>query len=145
VRGRGERITVAAVAVKSDPSSWSDPRHLVGLAGERVAIRYLRGTGWTVLDHRFRMGRLEVDVVARRGALVAFIEVKTRLGPQFGSPLQAVTWSKRREIIRVASAWVERHGRPDDAYRFDVIGVTVTGRGHPVVQHVADAFRVGWR
>ena len=87
------------------------------------------------------MGRLEVDLVARKGHLVAFLEVKTRWTGQFGSPLQAVTWAKRREIIRVARSWVDRHGRPDDAYRFDVIGITM-GRGEPPrLDHVEDAFR----
>ena len=131
-----------AMPLKSDPSSWSDPRHLRGLHGERVAIGYLRSTGWRILDHRFRMGRLEVDLVARKGQLVAFVEVKTRRTAAFGSPLQAVTWAKRREIVRVARAWVDRHGRPDDAYRFDVIGVTMSAAGRIGLEHVEDAFRL---
>jgi putative endonuclease len=130
------------MSLKSDPRSWSDPRHVRGLEGELLAIRYLRSTGWSILDHRFRMGRLEVDLVARKGHLVAFFEVKTRWTGVFGSPLQAVTWAKRREIVRVARAWVDRHGRPDDAYRFDVIGITM-GRGcRPTLDHIEDAFRI---
>jgi putative endonuclease len=128
--------------LKSDPSSWTDPRHIRGLAGEELAKRYLQATGWTIVDHRFRMGRLEVDLVARKGSLVAFLEVKTRWSSAFGSPLLAVNWAKRREIVRVAKAWIDRHGRPDDAYRFDVIGVTVSSSGRPVLDHVEDAFRV---
>ncbi len=128
--------------LKSDPSTWTDPRHLRGLAGEELAKRYLQATGWTVLQHRFRMGRLEVDLVARKGTLVAFVEVKTRWSGAFGSPLLAVTWAKRREIVRVARAWIERHGKPDDAYRFDVIGITISPAGRPVLDHIEDAFRV---
>ncbi len=128
--------------LKSDPSTWTDPRHLRGLAGEELAKRYLQATGWTVLHHRFRMGRLEVDLVARKGTLVAFVEVKTRWSGAFGSPLLAVTWAKRREIVRVARAWIERHGKPDDAYRFDVIGITISPAGRPVLDHTKDAFRV---
>jgi putative endonuclease len=132
------------VPIKSDPRSWKDPRHRRGLAGERVAIRFLEGRGWCILEHRFRMGRLEIDLVARKGSLVAFVEVKTRAGAGFGSPLEAVGWAKRREIHRIASAWVDRHGRAGDTYRFDVIGVTCTPcRAH--VEHVEDAFRPGWR
>ena len=129
--------------VKSDPSTWTDPRHVRGLRGEELAMQYLKATGWKVLEHRFRMGRLEVDVVARKGHLVAFIEVKTRFGNRFGSPFEAVTWGKRREIIRVANAWVDRNGSPDDAYRFDVIGVTLASHGRYRLEHVEDAFRVG--
>ncbi|HLB37621.1 MAG TPA: YraN family protein [Gemmatimonadales bacterium] len=130
--------------IKSDPRSWTDPRHRRGLAGERAAIRFLVARGWRILDHRFRMGRLEIDLVARKGVVVAFVEVKTRRGEAFGSPLEAVGWSKRREIHRVASAWVDRFGRPRDVYRFDVIGVTATPCGTRI-EHLEDAFRPEWR
>lgn len=131
--------------VKSNPDSWTDPRHLRGLAGETEAIRFLESQGWRILDHRFRMGRLEVDIVARKGSLVAFVEVKTRSGEGFGSPFEAVTWNKRREIVRVARAWMDRRGQPGDVYRFDVIGVDTRNSGVARIQHIEDAFRPGWR
>jgi putative endonuclease len=87
------------------------------------------------------MGRLEVDLVVRRGRVVAFVEVKTRVGAAFGSPLEAVTASKQREIARVAAAWLDRHGRREDIYRFDVIGVTLCSGAGPKIEHVEDAFR----
>ncbi len=130
--------------IKSDPASWRDPRHRLGLAGEAAAGRFLEQRGWNVLEHRFRMGRLEIDLVARKGSLVAFVEVKTRLGTSFGSPLEAVGWGKRREITRVALAWMDRHGAAQDTYRFDVIGVTLS-RGQPQIEHVEGAFWPGWR
>ncbi len=133
------------VAIKSDPSEWKDPRHRLGLWGERVAMRYLRCSGWSVLAHRFRMGRLEIDLVARADKMVAFVEVKTRWGGKFGSPLEAVTWAKQREIHRVARAWVDRYGQRDEDYRFDVIGVTLRSGRAPRIEHVEDAFRPGWR
>jgi len=108
-----------------------------------VAIQRLEHAGWTIEAHRFRMGRLEIDLVARRGAVVAFVEVKTRFSRKFGSPLEAVTWQKRREIGRVAAAWIDRHGRRGETYRFDVIGVCRRDRGRGwEVQHVEDAFRL---
>jgi len=108
-------------------------------------MEYLRARGWEVLDHRFRMGRLEVDLVVRRGRLVAFVEVKTRSGAGFGTPAEAVTWSKRREIVRVARAWMDRYGHAGDVYRFDVIGILGSETGAARVQHIEDAFRPGWR
>ena len=130
------------MSFRSDPAEWKDPRHRRGAEGEAVARAFLERTGWRVIEQRFRMGRLEVDLIARKGALVAFVEVKTRLSEQFGSPLQAVTWVKQREIGKVAQAWIDRHGRPDERYRFDVIGVTRLKGGARRVQHVADAFRL---
>jgi putative endonuclease len=131
--------------VKSDPSTWTDPRQRRGLAGERYARRYLEANGWRVLHHRFRMGRLEIDLVARRGSVVAFVEVKTRRSAAFGTPLHAVGWKKQLELVRVAQAWMNRHGSPGEQYRFDVLGVEIVRGKRPVVTHVEDAFRPGWR
>ncbi len=107
-------------------------------------MRFLRAAGWRIVSHRFRLGRFEVDIIARKGAVVVFVEVKTRRGSAFGSPLEAVTWSKKREIVRVARGWMDRFGQLDDVYRFDVIGVTMSKTGVRV-RHVEDAFRPGWR
>ena len=133
------------MSVKSDPSNWKDPRQRLGLDGEEEAKRYLVTRGFTILAHRWRMGRLEIDLVVRRGMLVAFVEVKTRWGDGFGSPLEAVTWSKQREIVRVARAWIDREGRPNDIYRFDVIGLRRNRSGGDRLEHVEDAFKPGWR
>ncbi|HET7038981.1 MAG TPA: YraN family protein, partial [Gemmatimonadales bacterium] len=113
--------------------------------GERQAAAFLESGGWQVLAHRFRVGRLEVDLIARRGRVVAFVEVKTRRGTGFGTPFEAVTWGKQREIVRVARAWMDRHGSPDDVYRFDVVGVIHGPEDVVTVQHLEDAFRPGWR
>ncbi len=133
------------MSIKSDPSKWKDPRHRRGWEGEEIASRFLTQRGWKILERRFRMGRLEVDVVARRGSLVAFVEVKTRVGDAYGSPMEAVTWTKQREIGRVAAAWIDRHGKPGDGYRIDVIGVTLEDSQSPKIEHVPNAFRLGWR
>jgi putative endonuclease len=133
------------MSLKSDPRTWTDARQLRGLEGERVAARYLIARGWSLEAHRFRMGRLEIDLIMRRLDLVAFVEVKTRETTRYGSAVEAVTATKRREIERVAQAWMDRRGRANDTYRFDVIGVTLHTPGGPTVLHVPDAFRAGWR
>ncbi|HLL45831.1 MAG TPA: YraN family protein, partial [Longimicrobiaceae bacterium] len=109
---------------------------------EQLAADHLVRAGWTVLHRNFRMGRKEIDLVARRGEVVAFVEVKTRGGRGYGHPLEAITWKKRREIGQVASAWIDRHGREGDVYRFDAVAVLVSGGGEPVIEHVEDAWRM---
>lgn len=135
----------SSMPVKSDPAQWKDERHKRGLAGEMIAQRYLEEAGWRLLAHRFRLGRLEIDLILRKERTVAFVEVKTRCGSTFGSPLEAVTWAKQREIGRVASGWLDRFGSPQDEYRFDVVGVRLMAGGKAKIQHVEDAFRPGWR
>src|SRR2546430_7459072 len=78
--------------------------------------------------------------ISRQGDLVTLVEVKTRRGKAFGSPLEAVTGSKRRELVKAARVWVDRFGKPADIYRFDCIAI-MDGK----LEHVADAFRPGWR
>src|SRR5512138_2351888 len=96
---------------------WSDPRHRRGLWGERIAIAYLTSCGWRVERHRFRVGHRDLDVIARREHLVAFIEVKTRASATCGAPSESVGWRKRQALVRLAEAWRDRHGRVDDVYR----------------------------
>ena len=122
-------------------SEWKDARQRRGLWGERVAMAYLVSCGWAIEAHRFRLGHRDLDIVARRGGLVAFVEVKTRASAAWGQPAESVLWRKRRSIVRVAEVWCERHGRVGDTYRFDVIEVRVGARGGYQVAHLEDAWR----
>lgn len=110
-----------------------------GDLGERIAERWLRRRGWRVLQRRFRNGHRDIDLVAERDGLIAFVEVKARHGEEFGDPVEAVNWKKQKELTRSAHVWISRHGRPDEAYRFDVIGVLVAG-DRVRVRHVENAF-----
>ena len=119
----------------------TDARQGTGVLGERVAARWLLRHGWTIVAHRYRSGHRDLDLVARRGADVAFVEVKARRGLGFGDPVEAVGWRKRRELVRSAWVWIDRCGRPGEAYRFDVIGVLLTRSGARI-RHVEHAFDV---
>ena len=117
----------------------SQDRQDFGRQGEQVAERWLRQRGWRVLQRRFRSGHRDIDLIAERDGLVAFVEVKARRGIEFGDPVEAVNWKKRMELVRSASVWIDRNGRPGEQYRFDVIGVLVQG-ARVRVRHVTDAF-----
>lgn len=125
------------------PHDWTDPRHRLGLAGEEEAIEYLRTRGWQIEAHRFRIGRNDLDLVARKATLVAFIEVKTRRGAEFGPGRLSIGWKKRRAIARVADIWRLRYGRPGDLYRFDVLEVVSRPGGTSAIEHLPDAWRGG--
>ena len=127
---------------RSDPAEWKDSRHRLGADGEGIAREFLEERGWSILAQRFRMGRTELDLVARKNQIVAFVEVKTRMTTRFGSPLEAVPWHKQRDLGRVAQAWIDRKGVSTDIYRFDVIGITLLSGGRRRIEHVEDAFRL---
>ena len=115
----------------------------LGALGERIAERWLVREGWQVVDRRWRSGRRDLDLVAIRANVVAFVEVKTHRSTWSGGPVEAVNWRKQRELTRSAQAWLDQRGTliaPDGAiYRFDVVGV-VASRERVGVRHIPAAF-----
>ena len=106
----------------------------LGALGERIAERWLRKQGYTILARRFRFGRRDID-------LVAFVEVKARKGDHFGDPVEAVHHRKQRELTKSARVWIDRHGRAGEQYQFDVVGILVAD-ARVQVKHVTNAFQV---
>ncbi|MGH7501901.1 MAG: YraN family protein [Longimicrobiales bacterium] len=115
--------------------------HEFGRSCEALASEYMERKGWHVVARNYRFGRREIDLIAERDGVIAFLEVKGRSGPRFGHPLEAITALKRREIAAVAKHWIARHGRPGASYRFDAIAV-VGGPAGSRVEHVEDAWRL---
>ncbi len=122
-------------------------RRKIGDLGERLAARYLRRHGYKILEKNFVADGYEIDIIAKSGNTVAFIEVKTRtLGsenPMEPRPASAVTKEKQQKIIKVASAY-RRHYSSDCRARFDIIEVylekTKTGRKAKEIKHLVGAF-----
>jgi putative endonuclease len=115
--------------------------HEFGQRAEQVVAAYLQGRGWRILARNWRFRHKELDLVAKRGQTVAFIEVKARRAPLLGHPLDAITVRKRREMALAARAWVAIHGQSGDTYRFDA-AVMIAGPGGLAVEHFEDAWRL---
>ncbi len=116
--------------------------HELGIDGEELAARHLERTGWRIIERNYRFGHREIDLIARRGRTIAFVEVKTRADTRWGNPLLAIDRQKRAEIERVARVWLERHGRRGDEYRFDAIAVLRSPNGALVLEHIENAWRL---
>jgi putative endonuclease len=112
---------------------------MLGEEGERIAEAWLRQRGWRILDRRFRSGHRDLDLVAEREGVVAFVEVKARRGKSFGHPVEAVNWRKQRELTRSAAVWIARFGSSKQVFRFDVVGVLMDESGARV-RYVENAF-----
>jgi len=98
-------------------------RELTGRRAERAAVWLLRLKGYRILARRFRVPVGEIDIVARRGHTVAFIEVKARASE--GAALESVTPRQQRRIGRAALVFLQQHPAYDDFdLRFDLIAVT---------------------
>lgn len=129
-----------AVPLAWDLSHYMTRHHDLGRRGEDLAAAFLARRGWRVLARNFRSGHREIDLIVRRGAVVAFVEVKARSRSDYGHPLQAIDWKKRRDIAAVARSWIGEHGQPGDIYRFDAVALLKAGAGRIRLQHVPDAW-----
>src|SRR4026207_31268 len=114
---------------------------LLGKEGERVAERYLQNKGYRLVERNYRCKTGELDLIVLDRRVVVFVEVKTRTGRGFGSPLEAVEFRKQRKIIQAAQFFLAEKGLQQRDARFDVVGVSWAGR-EPIVEHVENAFEL---
>ena len=112
-----------------------------GRLGEDLACAELRRRGYAILARRFRTRHGEIDIIARDGDVLVFVEVKARSSTRFGGARAAVTWPKQRKIMMMAQRYLQRAGWSARPVRFDV--VAVQGRrdgGPPGVALIRNAF-----
>ncbi|MCK5013529.1 MAG: YraN family protein [Candidatus Omnitrophica bacterium] len=112
----------------------------LGQIGEDAAIAFLERQGYHVLERNFRNKLGEIDIVAKDGDTICFIEVKTRKTDAFGSPFESVTKAKQRKIIFVALSYLKSQGREEANVRFDVVSVILGDEEDPQVEIIKNAF-----
>jgi putative endonuclease len=116
----------------------------VGRLGEAMAARFLEEAGWALLGVRWRDGPRELDLIALRSGILAFVEVKTRRSADLDPLLLSVTPAKRRELERAAGAWLRQVGPsfpPFAAIRFDVMAVQLPPGQKPRILHIEAAWQ----
>lgn len=111
-----------------------------GRSGEDLACRHLERSGLLVLARNFRSRWGELDVVAREGEQVVFVEVKERHGASHGAGLEAVVPAKRRRMVLTAQLYASKHGLTESHIRFDVISIDWGTDGKPRIRHDRGAF-----
>ena len=115
-------------------------RRAVGAYGERVAAQHLQEQGLVILYRNWRCSAGEVDLVLRDGDDIVFCEVKTRRGPAFGTPAEAIGRRKVRKLRELAGRWLDETGLHPHGVRFDVVEVLPQPRGATRVTHTRAAF-----
>jgi putative endonuclease len=109
-----------------------DPRQGLGRRGENLAAKTLRRKGYRIVAANVRTPYGELDLVARRGRWVVFIEVKTRTSTAFGHPEEAVGPAKRRRLSKSALHWLTENNLTEAPARFDVVGIMESASGSRV-------------
>ncbi|TAM73583.1 YraN family protein [bacterium] len=111
----------------------------LGREGERLAAEHLAARGFRIVARNVRLGRGgEIDIIAKDGATIVFVEVKTRASRRFGAPLSAVDARKRARLRRLAEEWLQT-AAPNSYARFDVVTVERSGI-RTTVRHLEGAF-----
>lgn len=111
--------------------------NIIGEWGEQVAKEYLAAHGYAIMNSNIHIGHKEIDIIAFKGTIIAFVEVKTRRCPDH-DPVAAVDSRKISRLCRAADSLIRSHGIQQDP-RFDVITVTGTPENY-MVEHYPDAF-----
>ena len=117
----------------------ADDRQSLGQSGEDLACQELVRRGYAILARRFRSRFGEIDIVARSGETIVFVEVKARAGDEFGGGAAAVTPWKQRRIAQMAVDYLSRNRLHDRPCRFDVVTVDMKDDG-PVIVVYEHAF-----
>ena len=118
----------------------TERRLIVGRTGEDAAVQYLLQRGYCVLERNYRCRFGEIDLIARDGSTLSFIEVKTRRSRTFGPAAEAVTRTKQRHLVKASQMYMAQHGKHDDFCRFDVVTIDMNGQ-ELQVELIKDAFQ----
>ena len=116
-----------------------DHRQSLGKRGEDLACAELEKRGYVIVDRRFRTRCGELDIVARDGGVLVFVEVKARSGSNFGTPFESITWKKRQRLSQMAASYLFVRRLAGVACRFDVVAV-VERQGMQTIELLRGAF-----
>lgn len=112
----------------------------LGDRGEIIACEFLRKHGYTILEKNYKCALGEIDVVAKRKGRFTFVEIKTRSGPKYGAPQEAVDSKKQAKLLQLAAWYLKEKKAGDVPVSFDVVAVIWKGDQAPEVRLIADAF-----
>ncbi|HLC39090.1 MAG TPA: YraN family protein [Patescibacteria group bacterium] len=104
----------------------------LGAWGEKVAANYLAKLGFEILERNYTTNLGELDLIAKEGGVVVFVEVKTRTSRSFGLPQESVNFKKQNKIVRVALQYLQQHRLSHRTWRIDVVAIVMNRRTHKV-------------
>lgn len=112
--------------------------NIFGKKGEIIASQFLENKGYKILQLNYKNKIGEIDIIAKDGNYLVFVEVKTRISKAFGDPLEAINYKKQLKIRQVAELYLKSHGLLNTLCRFDAIAIL--GNEEPEINHIIDAF-----
>jgi putative endonuclease len=125
------------------PAGADDDRRRTGKIGESIAVKFLKKNGYKILQQNYRCALGEIDIIARDGDVLTFVEVKARRTDQYGGPKWAVTPRKQRKISMVALDYLKMTEQMDSEARFDVVAIRMWSE-QPDIEIVRNAFELAY-
>src|SRR3989338_418426 len=116
------------------------PAQTLGAVGEELAFHHLTRHGYKVLLRNYESPMGEIDMIAKQNGDIVFVEVKTRSSDAYGTPAEAVTRLKQRQIVKSALYYLKRYGVQGRCCRFDVVSVLLAPEKEPVIDILVNAF-----
>jgi putative endonuclease len=113
----------------------------LGSEGEELAVKYLQKKGYNIIARNYKTPIGEIDIVAKDGDTLVFVEVKTRANNAFGYPFEAVHRTKRRKMKNLALLYLKKQ-RKELPARFDVVSISCSNNDKRSIEHIVDAFEV---
>jgi len=114
-----------------------------GERGENLAVWYLKQNGYKIIEQNYRSRIGEIDIIAKDGKTIVFVEVKSRRSIRYGSPKWAITPKKQRKISMVALYYLKTTQQTDTKARFDVVAIT-SNQDEPQIEIVENAFELAY-
>jgi putative endonuclease len=116
-------------------------RKETGAWGEAIAARHLEDKGYVILARNWRHGHGELDLIAERGGVIVFVEVRARHGEAYGAPEETLGKAKRAKLMATAQAWLSVNERLDSPARLDVVAIDLDPRNEVRrITHYENAF-----
>ena len=111
-------------------------REATGRLGEEITRAHLQKKGYKIIEQNWRTKRGEIDIVAKKGDALVLVEVRTKVGEQFGSPEDTLTYEKKRRLVWNAKAYVANK-KYKGLYRIDVVCIVLPGNGTEIPQRIS--------
>jgi len=112
----------------------------LGRQGEDQAVSLLEHHGYAILERNFRTRLGEIDIIARQGDVICFVEVKTRTNRNQGSPLEAITFWKQRKLSQMALLYLKQKRLIEVSARFDIVSIQKDPNGQQTISLLKNAF-----
>jgi putative endonuclease len=113
----------------------------LGIKGETLAVKFLKGEGYKIITRNYKTSIGEIDIIAKDGDTIVFVEVKTRSDEFFGQPFEAVNKRKKQKMKNLALLYLKKQ-KKEFHVRFDVLSIFYRDNGKREIEHIKDAFEV---